>query len=504
MFAKTMRCGKRSLYVEPHNFIAGKKVATTDPIGEIKVLQPATGKVLCHVPCSGPKDVDKAVSAAKQAFDQWSALSHGERGKFLTAVAKKVRERHQEIAEVEMTDTGKPIWEALVDIDGCADALEYYGGIAASIKGQQFDLPGGSFAMVRREPLGVVAAIGAWNYPFQVMSWKMAPALACGNTFVFKPSPLTPLSAILLSEICHDVGLPDGVVNLVQGEGKTGELLCDHPDVAKVSFTGSVPTGQAIMRRCADSMKRCTLELGGKSPLIVFADASPAEAVKATLLGNFLTQGEVCSNCTRVFVEKPMVEEFLDHLVKATKKLKIGDPADPDTTVGATISAEHAARVLSYVDSARKEGARVLCGGKRVTPSNPELSGGFYLSPCVLADCTDSMKVMQEEVFGAVVSISAFDTEEEALRRANNSPFGLAAGVMTNDLKRAHRVANKLQAGIVWINNYNVFPSEVPFGGYKMSGYGRENGLAALQAYSQEKTIYVEMGDGVNCPLYKL
>ncbi|KAL3219938.1 hypothetical protein MRX96_005687 [Rhipicephalus microplus] len=453
MFAKTMRCGKRSLYVEPHNFIAGKKVATTDPIGEIKVLQPATGKVLCHVPCSGPKDVDKAVSAAKQAFDQWSALSHGERGKFLTAVAKKVRERHQEIAEVEMTDTGKPIWEALVDIDGCADALEYYGGIAASIKGQQFDLPGGSFAMVRREPLGVVAAIGAWNYPFQVMSWKMAPALACGNTFVFKPSPLTPLSAILLSEICHDVGLPDGVVNLVQGEGKTGELLCDHPDVAK-------------------------------SPLIVFADASPAEAVKATLLGNFLTQGEVCSNCTRVFVEKPMVEEFLDHLVKATKKLKIGDPADPDTTVGATISAEHAARVLSYVDSARKEGARVLCGGKRVTPSNPELSGGFYLSPCVLADCTDSMKVMQEEVFGAVVSISAFDTEEEALRRANNSPFGLAAGVMTNDLKRAHRVANKLQAGIVWINNYNVFPSEVPFGG--------------------RRQFMLKWGDGVNCPLYKL
>lgn len=504
MFATTMRCGKRSLYVEPHNFIAGKKVAATDPVGEIKVLQPATGRVLCHITASGPKDVDNAVSAAKKAFEQWSQLSHGERGRFLTAIAQKVRERQKEIAEVEMTDTGKPIWEAVVDIAGCADALEYYGGIAASVKGQQFDLPGGSFAMVRREPLGVVAAIGAWNYPFQVMSWKMAPALVCGNTFVFKPSPLTPLSAILLSEICRDVGLPDSVVNLVQGDGKTGELLCQHPDVAKVSFTGSVATGQAIMRRCADSMKRCTLELGGKSPLIVFADASPVDAVKATLLGNFLTQGEVCSNCTRVYVERPFIDEFLDHLMKATEKLKIGNPSDTDTTVGATISPEHAARILSYIEDARKEGARVLCGGERVTLADPNLSEGFYLSPCVLADCTDSMRVMREEVFGAVVSVSAFDTEEEALRRANDSPFGLAAGVMTQDIRRAHRVANKLQAGIVWINNYNVFPPEVPFGGYKMSGYGRENGLAALQAYSQEKTVYVEMGDGVDCPLYKL
>lgn len=504
MFAKTMRCAKRSLYVEPHNFIAGKKVIAADPVGEIKVLQPATGQVLCHIPASGPKDVDSAVSAAKKAFEGWSQLSNGERGKFLTAIAQKIRERQQEIAEVEMIDTGKPIWEAQVDIAGCADVIEYFGGIAASVQGQHFDLPGGSFVMVRKEPLGVVAAIGAWNYPFQVMSWKMAPALACGNTFVFKPSPLTPLSAILLSEICLDVGLPESVVNLVQGEGKTGELLCRHPDVAKVSFTGSVATGQQIQRLCADTMKRCTLELGGKSPLIVFADASLVDAVKATLLGNFLTQGEVCSNCTRVYVERPMMDEFLDHLVRATEKLKIGDPADPETTVGATISPEHATRVLSYIEDAQKEGARVLCGGKRVTPADPNLSRGYYLSPCVLADCTDDMRVVREEVFGAVVSVLPFDTEEEALRRANDSPFGLAAGVMTKDLRRAHRVARKLQAGIVWINNFNALPAGVPFGGYKMSGYGRENGLAALQAYSQEKAVYVEMADQVDCPLYKL
>ncbi|KAG0427699.1 hypothetical protein HPB47_025284 [Ixodes persulcatus] len=241
---------------------------------------------------AGPKDVHNAVSAAKNAFQRWSQLSHGERGKHLLAVAQKVRERQKQISDMEMIDTGKPIWEAVADISGCADVLEYYGGIAASIKGQYFDLPGGSFATVRREPLGVVAAIGAWNYPFQVMSWKMGPALVCGNTLVFKPSPLTPFSAILLAEACRDAGVPDGVVNVVQGEGRTGELLCKHPDVAKVSFTGSVATGQRIAKLCVDSMKHVTLELGGKSPLVVFKDTPVVEAVKATLIGNFLTQGE--------------------------------------------------------------------------------------------------------------------------------------------------------------------------------------------------------------------
>ncbi|CAN7998403.1 unnamed protein product [Ixodes pacificus] len=504
MLANTVRCGKRSIYVEPHNFICGKKAATSESAGDFHVYEPATGKSLCMISSAGPKDVHNAVSAAKDAFQRWSQLSHGERGKHLLAVAQKVRERQKQISDMEMIDTGKPIWEAVADISGCADVLEYYGGIAASIKGQHFDLPGGSFATVRREPLGVVAAIGAWNYPFQVMSWKMGPALVCGNTLVFKPSPLTPFSAILLAEACRDAGVPDGVVNVVQGEGRTGELLCKHPDVAKVSFTGSVATGQRIAKLCVDSMKHVTLELGGKSPLVVFKDTPVVEAVKATLIGNFLTQGEVCSNCTRVYVERPLMEEFLDHLVRATRKLKVGNPADPDTMVGATISPEHAARVLQYVEEAKKEGAKVLCGGERVTLDDPNLHGGFYLSPCVVTECTDTMKLVQEEIFGAVVAVLPFDTEEEAVSRANNSPFGLAAGVMTKDLRRAHRVASRLQAGMVWINNYNVFPPEVPFGGYKMSGFGRENGLAALHSYSQEKTVYVEMGDAIDCPLYKL
>lgn len=504
MLANVTKCAKRTVYSGPYNYISGHLAAAVEASTEFPVLQPATGKTICSIQASGASDIHQAVASARSAYWQWSRLSPGERGKYLLAVAQKVRENHKDIAEVETNDTGKPISEAIVDIQGCADVIEYYGGIAASIRGQHFDLPGGSFAVVRREPLGVVAGIGAWNYPFQVMSWKLAPALVCGNTFVFKPSPMTPFSALLLAQICTQVGIPDGVVNVVQGGGETGKLLCQHPDVAKISFTGSVNTGKEVMKLCADGMKRVTLELGGKSPLLVFRDADVTESVKATLIGNFLTQGEVCSNCTRVYVERPIIGEFIEHLVKATQRLKVGNPVDPETAVGATISAEHAERVLQYIADARKKGATVLCGGKKVTPEEPDLHGGSYLSPCVVTECTESMQVVQEEIFGAVVTVMPFDTEEEAVKRANSLPFGLAAGVMTKDLQRAHRVASRLQAGTVWVNNYNVFPPEVPFGGYKLSGFGRENGLDSLECYSQGKTIYVEMGSSIDCPLYKL
>ncbi|XP_064456768.1 4-trimethylaminobutyraldehyde dehydrogenase A-like [Ornithodoros turicata] len=504
MFVQAMRCARRSLYTGPYNFVSGQLTDVKKRCGEFSVLQPASGKTLCVIPSCGLQDVDLAVNCAKNAYPKWSCLSPRERGKHLLAVAKKIREDHKEIAQVETDDTGKPISEAVVDVLGCADVLEYYGGIAASIKGEHFDLPGGSFAIVRREPLGVVVGIGAWNYPFQVMSWKLAPALACGNTFVFKPSPLTPLSALLLARICADVGVPSGVINVVQGESETGQHLCQHPEVAKVTFTGSVATGQKIMKMCTDSMKRVTLELGGKSPLLVFQDADIVESVKAAMLGNFFTQGEVCSNCTRVYVQRPLVTEFVDHLAEATCKLKVGDPTDPETNIGATISTEHASNVLRYIADAKKEGASVVCGGVKVTPEDPSLCDGNYLSPCILTDCKESMKVVQEEVFGAVLAVMPFDTEEEAIHRANASPYGLAAGVMTKDLQRAHRVASRLQAGIVWINNYNIFPPEVPFGGYKMSGFGRENGLDALQCFSQGKTIYVEMASPIQCPLYKM
>lgn len=486
---------------KPLNFIDGRRILPLDTSGEAKNFNPATGSLLCSIACSGYKEVERAVNSSRKAFPVWSKLSPQERGRFLVSAAQNIRSRVEEIAQIEVSDTGKPIWEAKVDITGCADVLEYYGGIAPSIKGHHHPLADGSFAVVQREALGVVAGIGAWNYPFQVMTWKAAPALICGNTFIYKPSQFTPLTSVILAEIFADVGIPPGVVNVVQGDGATGEALCSHLGVAKVSFTGSVETGKKIVKSCADTMKKVTMELGGKSALIVFDDSDIVNAVKATLLGNFLTQGEVCSNCTRVFVQRTILEDFQNQLVSATKKMKIGDPTEESTTVGAVINENHGQKILDYVASARQEGAVIACGGERVVPENSHLKGCF-ISPCVITDCTDNMKIVQEEVFGPVVSVLPFDSEEEAVQRANSSPYGLAAGVMTKDIQRAHRVASALQAGIVWINNYNVFPPEVPFGGYKMSGFGRENGLAAINDYTQLKTVYVEMNRSIVCPIY--
>lgn len=486
---------------KPLNFIDGVRVSPMDTFGEVKNFNPATGSLLCTIPCSGRMEVERAVNSAQKAFPIWSKLSLQERGRFLMSAAQSIRSRIEEIAQIEVADTGKPIWEARVDIAGCADVLEYYGGIAPSIKGHHHPLTGGCFAVVQREALGVVTGIGAWNYPFQVMTWKAAPALVCGNTFIYKPSQFTPLTSVILAEIFTAVGMPPGVVNVVQGDGATGEALCSHLHVAKVSFTGSVETGKKIMKSCANTMKKVTMELGGKSALIVFDDCDIVNAVKATLLGNFLTQGEVCSNCTRVFVQRTVLEDFQSRLVSATKKMKIGDPTEESTTVGAVISESHGQKILDYVASAKQEGAVIACGGERVVPENDHLKGCF-ISPCVITGCTDNMKVVQEEVFGPVISVLPFDSEEEAVQRANSSPYGLAAGVMTNDIQRAHRVSSTLQAGIVWINNYNVFPPEVPFGGYKMSGFGRENGLPAINDYSQLKTVYVEMNKNITCPIY--
>ncbi|XP_067119357.1 4-trimethylaminobutyraldehyde dehydrogenase A-like [Centruroides vittatus] len=487
---------------KPLNFIDGKRNDPTDFHDEIPVKYPATDETIHKLKCSSQKEVEKAVKSANAAFSNWSRFSYQQRGQLLKSAAQKIRENLETIAQMEVIDTGKPIWEARVDIAGCADVIDYYGGLAPTIKGYHHQLPGGSFAMVAREPLGVVAGIGAWNYPFQVMSWKLAPALVCGNTFVYKPSQLTPLTSVVLAEIMTEVGIPDGVVNVIQGDGETGNILCHHPLVSKVTFTGSISTGQKIMKACAEGIKKVTLELGGKSPLIVFGSCDIKEAVKATLLGNFLTQGEVCSNCTRVFVEKSISKEFIDQLLNATKNMIIGDPTDEKTTVGAMISEEHGKKVLKYIETAKNEGAHVLCGGERIIFENLPLSKGFFITPCILIDCRDDMTVIKEEIFGPVVSVLTFETEEEALLRANSTPYGLAAGVMSKDIKQAHRVASGLQAGIVWINNYNVFPPEIPFGGYKKSGFGRENGLAAVDDFSQLKSIYVEM-NGIDCPIYK-
>lgn len=489
-----------SVVQQPLNFISGKRVPSQEVLEVQKVLEPATGTALCEVQYSGSKDVACAVESAVAGFKQWSQLSGSERGKVLQAAAIKIRAYVDDIAILEVKDCGKPLWEAKFDILACADAFDYYGGIAPTIVGQHVSLPNGSFAMVQREPLGVCVGIGAWNFPFLVASWKAAPALACGNAMVYKPSQLTPITAVTLGEILQESGLPSGTFNVLQGGGVTGELLCQHPDVAKVSFTGSVPTGTRVMRSCAETIKNVTLELGGKSPLIVFADCNVENAVKAAMMGNFLSQGQVCSNATRLFVQESILEQFVKKLLNYTKLLKVGNPFDASTKIGATINKEHAEKVLGYIAKAKQEGATVLFGGERVKMSDPMLRHGEYLSPCILTDCHDSMTVVREEIFGAVASVLVFKSEEEAVKRANQTHFGLAAGVFTNDITKGHRVASQLQAGIVWINNYNLYPAAVPFGGYKMSGIGRENGFAVLDHYTQLKTVMVEM-QNVDCPL---
>jgi betaine-aldehyde dehydrogenase len=458
-----------------------------------ETINPATGEVICAVQHAGPDDVDRAVKSARTGFETWRSLSGAERGRILNKAVALLRARNEELARLEVLDTGKPFQEAVaVDVHSGADAIEYYAGLAASIHGETFQLAN-SWIYTRREPLGVCAGIGAWNYPIQIACWKSAPALACGNSMVFKPAELTPLTALKLAEIYTEAGLPDGVFNVVQGDHRTGEALVAHSGVAKVSLTGEVGTGKIVMANAAATLKNITLELGGKSPLIVFDDADLDNAVSAALMANFYTQGEVCSNGTRVFVHEEIHDEFIDRLVTRTSKMKLGDPMDPETHVGALISQEHLDKVLSYIEAGKTSGAKLVIGGNR--PTDPALAGGYFVEPTVFDACTDDMKIVREEIFGPVMAVLSFRDEDDVISRANDTDYGLAAGVFTRDIQRAHRVVARLEAGTTWINNYNVTPIEMPFGGYKQSGIGRENSLTTINHYTQVKSVYVEMGD---------
>ena len=415
------------------------------------------------------------------------------RGRVLRRAADIIRSRNAELSRLETLDTGKPISETTVaDASSGADCLEYFGGIAASIAGEHIDL-GGSFAYTRREPLGVVAAIGAWNYPIQIASWKAAPALACGNAVLFKPSELTPLTALKLAEILQEAGLPDGVFNVLQGAGETGSALASHPGVDKISLTGSVPTGRKVMAAAGAGIKATTMELGGKSPLIVFDDADLDNAVGGAMLGNFYSSGQICSNGTRVFVHRRVRDDFLARLLRRTEAIRLGDPLDERTQMGPLISAAQREKVLNYIDIGKREGAALLAGGG--LPALQGLERGFYVEPTIFADVTDGMRIAREEIFGPVMSVLTFDDEDEAVARANATEFGLAAGVFTRDIQRGHRVIARLEAGTCWINAYNLTPVEVPFGGVKRSGVGRENARAAIEHYTKLKSVYVEMGD---------
>jgi len=457
-------------------------------------VNPATGEVLGYVTAAGAAQVDAAVRTAGRAQAAWGAMTGTERGRVLRRAADILRARNQELAELETRDTGKPIQETrVVDVASGADCFEYFAGLAQSLCGEYIDLGPQAFGYTRREPLGVVAGIGAWNYPLQIACWKAAPALACGNAMIFKPAEITPFTAVKLEEILLEAGAPPGVFQVVQGFADTGRLLTRHPDIRKVSLTGEVGTGKAVMRDAAHTLKHVTLELGGKSPLIVFGDARLDNAVAGALLANFYSSGQVCSNGTRVFVHRSIKQEFLARLVKRVNAMRIGDPMDPETQVGALVSEQHMHKVLSYIERGLAEGARLLTGGMRVTEG--ALARGCFVAPTVFDNCRDSMAIVREEIFGPVMSVLEFEDEEEVVERANATEFGLAAGVFTNDLTRAHRVIARLQAGTCWINQYNVTPIELPFGGVKLSGLGRENGRAALEHYTQLKSVYVAKGD---------
>ena len=459
-----------------------------------ETLNPATGEVICQIDMANEADVDKAVASAQAGFKVWSQMAGAERGRILGEAARILRSRNETIAALEVKDTGKPIAEALsVDILSGADAIEYFAGLADKVHGSHFDLPPSAFAYTRREPLGVCAGIGAWNYPIQIGCWKSAPALACGNAMVFKPSEMTPLTAMELARAYTDAGVPPGVFNIVQGDGRVGQALSRHEGIAKVSLTGEVGTGKKVMADAAGTLKQVTMELGGKSPLIIFADADLDNAVSAALLANFYTQGEVCSNGTRVFVEASIKEAFLEKLLPRVKAMKVGDPTSPQTDVGALISAAHLEKVLGYIDAGKAAGAKLLVGGDK--PGDANLQKGNFVTPAVFDACHDDMSIVKEEIFGPVMCVLDFKEEDEVIRRANATRYGLAAGIFTTNLQKAHRVVAQIQAGTCWINNYNLAPMEIPFGGMKESGIGRENSFTTLEHYTQLKTVYVELGD---------
>ncbi|AKX55660.1 betaine-aldehyde dehydrogenase [Thiopseudomonas alkaliphila] len=483
------------LYKEPCKlYIDGRYV---DASGDacFSSINPATGEVLAEVQIATQQDIERAVVAAERGQKIWASYTAMERSRVLRKAVDLLRERNAELAHLETLDTGKAYSETeSVDIVTGADVLEYYAGLIPGLEGQQIPLRDTAFVYTRREPLGVVAGIGAWNYPIQIALWKSAPALAAGNAMIFKASEMTPLSVLKLAEIYTEAGLPNGVFNVVSGKGEVGQWLSEHPRIAKISFTGGVPTGKKVMANAsASSLKEVTMELGGKSALIICPDADLARAADIAMMANFYSSGQVCTNGTRVFVPEVLKERFEQEILTRVARIKVGDPLDPQTNFGPMVSFPHMDNVLRYIEQGKVEGARVLAGGGRYTEG--ACAAGAYVMPTVFTDCQDHMQIVQEEIFGPVMSILSYATEAEVVERANSSIYGLAAGVVTPDLNTAHRIIHQMQAGICWINTWGESPAEMPVGGYKHSGVGRENGVATLQNYTQTKSIEVELGE---------
>ncbi len=459
----------------------------------LEVVNPATEEVVATVASAEQSDVDAAVAAARAALDgPWGKLSARERGRLMWKIGDKLMEKADEIARLETLHNGKPIFESRqVEVPAAAECFQYYAGWADKIHGETIPVKGNYLTYTLREPVGVVAAIVPWNFPLLLTSWKVAPALACGNTVIIKPASQTPLTALALAEIAQEVGIPPGVINVITGPGSTvGQMIVEHAGIDKIAFTGDTSTGKQIMRGSAETLKQITLELGGKSPNIVFPDADIEAAVRGATTGIFYGKGEVCAAGSRLLVDKSIKDEFIDKVAARAKKMVPGDPMDPKTRLGAISSKKQLENDLRYIEIAKKEGATLVAGGSRADIGTGK---GYFLQPTVFAGVTPEMTIAREEIFGPVLAAIEFADVEEAIARANNSNYGLAAAVWTRDIKKAHYVARKLQAGTVWINTYNVYDTAAPFGGYKQSGFGREMSMHALEHYTQVKTVWVDL-----------
>jgi acyl-CoA reductase-like NAD-dependent aldehyde dehydrogenase len=459
----------------------------------IDVVNPATEEVIAAVAWAERSDVDAAVAAARAALaGPWARLSARDRGRLVWKLGERLLERVDEIATLETLHNGKPIFESRhIEVPASAECFQYYAGWADKIHGETIPVRGNFLTYTLREPVGVVAAIVPWNFPLLLTAWKVAPALACGNTVIIKPASQTPLTALALAEAAQQVGMPPGVINVVTGPGSVvGQMLVEHSGIDKIAFTGDTSTGRDIMRGSAGTLKRITLELGGKSPNIVFPDADLDAAVRGATTGIFYGKGEVCAAGSRLLVDKSIKDEFIARVAARAKKMAPGDPMDPRTRLGAISSKRQLENDLRYIDIARKEGATLVAGGERADIGTGK---GYFLQPTVFADVTPEMTIAREEIFGPVLAAIEFGDVDEAIARANQSTYGLAAAVWTRDIKKAHYVARKLQAGTVWINTYNVYDTAAPFGGYKQSGFGREMSLHALEHYTQVKSVWVDL-----------
>jgi len=473
--------------------IAGQWV---DGARKFDTVNPATGEVLTQIAEASREDVDRAVQAARRAFDDrsgaWRKMSASERGKLIWRLADLVEKSIEELAELETLDNGKPIFESrYVDMPMVIDVLRYYAGWATKIHGETVNTFETAFTYTLREPVGVVGLIIPWNFPLLLASWKLGPALACGCTIVLKPAEQTPLTTLRFGELAIEAGLPAGVLNIVTGGPETGKAIVSHAGIDKIAFTGSTAVGKEIMRSAADTLKRVTLELGGKSPNIVFADSDIDNAVKGAINGIFYGKGEVCNAGSRLFVENKVRDEFLEKLVGRAKEMQPSDPLDPKTRLGAIVSQEQMQTVLSYVEAGKKEGAKLIAGGNRVSVDGGK---GFFLEPTIFGDVTNDMKIAQEEIFGPVLATLSFDDVDQVIDLANRNQYGLAAAVWTRDIKKAHSVSRQLKAGTVWINTYGLMDAALPFGGYKSSGFGRELGKHAIEHYTEVKTVWLNMG----------